>query len=99
MRSKQAACACAVEGCGRPSAPRSALCWGHLRRRTKGKPLDELRPRGRSPWRALEDARVALQMAAEQDVERARKRYESALLRWGRARAEAALRKAGVLPG
>ncbi len=73
---------CIVEGCGRPAKPRSALCSGHLRRRQANQPLNELAPRGRTPWRTIWDAVDALLVAPECEERRARKRLEVAMLRW-----------------
>lgn len=46
---------CTVDGCLRP-ARRSGLCWGHLKQRTKGKPLSDLAEKGHGPKRVLQEA-------------------------------------------
>lgn len=56
---------CTISGCDKPSA-RGGLCWGHVKRRQKGKPLTELGER-LSPKERL--VKAALDLAAACDFD------------------------------
>jgi len=61
---------CAIDGCTRSAAPRSALCWGHLKQRQRGQPLRPLASRRRpgSFATAVDAAIDARDIESEDDV-------------------------------
>lgn len=84
---------CDVEGCDRPAAPRSRLCWAHLRRRQEQRQLDApIRAVGQTPLQRVLAA-VDAYMGADSEDDRA---FERA--RWRLLAALKAYRKAGRTP-
>ncbi len=75
---------CAVDGCDRPAAPRSGLCWGHIKARRRN-PEDFSRPLRsyRSGWdRVLQAALAYADAEGDEQAKRADERLRTAIRDW-----------------